>query len=65
MLQDALATKRLGLFKEAAPRISKVAFLTNPDHADNELREARCPYRLSSLTLPCQGAGRGSTVAGA
>src|SRR5437762_13721168 len=38
-------------------------------HVDHErrieLREARCPYRLSSLTLPCQGAGRGGTVAGA
>src|SRR5439155_3452021 len=28
-------------------------------------RGARCPYRLSSLTLPCQGAGQGGTVAGA
>jgi putative ABC transport system substrate-binding protein len=41
LLQDALATKRLDLLKEAAPRISKVAFVTNPDHADNEAREAR------------------------
>ena len=41
LLQDALATKRLDLLKEAAPRISKVAFLTNPDHPDNEAREAR------------------------
>jgi putative ABC transport system substrate-binding protein len=38
--QDELAAKRLVLLKEAAPRISRVAFLFNPDHADNELREA-------------------------
>jgi putative ABC transport system substrate-binding protein len=41
LLQDALATKRLELLKEMAPRISKVAFVTNPDHPDNEAREAR------------------------
>ena len=41
LLQDALATKRLELLKEVAPRISKVAFVTNPDHPDNEAREAR------------------------
>jgi putative ABC transport system substrate-binding protein len=39
-LQDELAAKRLGLLKEAAPHISRVAFLFNPDHLDNELREA-------------------------
>lgn len=39
-LQDELAAKRLGLLKEAAPQISRVAFLFNPDHVDNELREA-------------------------
>src|SRR3954451_24399326 len=41
LLQDALATKRLELLKEVAPRISKVAFVTNPDHPDNKAREAR------------------------
>lgn len=35
-LQDELASKRLELLKEAAPGISKVAFLFNPDHVDNE-----------------------------
>lgn len=38
-LQDELAAKRLVLLKEAAPRISRVAVLFNPDHIDNELRE--------------------------
>ena len=41
LLQDALASKRLELLKEAAPQISRVAFLWNPDHPDNEQREAQ------------------------
>ena len=40
-LQDELASKRLELLKEVAPRISRVAFLSNSDHPDNELRVAR------------------------
>jgi putative ABC transport system substrate-binding protein len=40
-LQDKLASKRLELLKEVAPRISRVAFLSNPDHPDNELRVAQ------------------------
>jgi putative tryptophan/tyrosine transport system substrate-binding protein len=40
-LQDELASKRLELLKEVAPRISRVAFLSNPDHPDNELRVAQ------------------------
>ena len=40
-LMDEIASKRLGLLKEAAPRISKVAFIWNPDHADNEQSEAQ------------------------
>jgi putative ABC transport system substrate-binding protein len=41
LLQDDLASKRLELLKEAVPRVSHVAFLWNPDHPDNELREAQ------------------------
>jgi hypothetical protein len=33
---DELASKRLELLKEAAPRISRVGFLWNPEHPDNE-----------------------------
>jgi putative ABC transport system substrate-binding protein len=40
-LLDDLASKRLEFFKEAVPRVSRVAFLWNPDHLDNELREAQ------------------------
>jgi putative tryptophan/tyrosine transport system substrate-binding protein len=40
-LQDELASKRMELLKEVAPRISRVAFLSNPDHPDNELRVAQ------------------------
>jgi putative ABC transport system substrate-binding protein len=40
-LQDELASKRLELLKEVAPRISRVAFLANPDHPDNELLAAQ------------------------
>jgi putative ABC transport system substrate-binding protein len=40
-LQDELSAKRLEVLKEAAPRISRVAFLWNPEHADNELNGAK------------------------
>jgi putative tryptophan/tyrosine transport system substrate-binding protein len=40
-LQDELASKRMQLLKDAAPRISRVALLWNPDHPDNELRDAQ------------------------
>jgi putative ABC transport system substrate-binding protein len=40
-LSDELAAKRLEILKEAAPRISRVGFLWNPDHADNELDGAK------------------------
>jgi len=40
-LQDELASKRMELLKEVTPRISRVAFLSNPDHPDNELRVAQ------------------------
>jgi len=39
-LLDELASKRMELLKETVPQASRVAFLWNPDHLDNELREA-------------------------
>ena len=51
LIQDALASKRLELLKEAAPKISKVAFLWNPDHPDNEQRAAQLAAQALSLEL--------------
>ena len=74
LLLDELASKRLELFKEAAPRVSRVAFLFNPDHVDNELREAeraagRLGVRLHPLALrdpgELDGALRAARDAGA
>jgi putative tryptophan/tyrosine transport system substrate-binding protein len=51
LFQDALASKRLELLKEAAPHISRVAFLWNPDHPDNERREAQRAAQALGLQL--------------
>jgi putative ABC transport system substrate-binding protein len=55
-LQDELASKRLELLKEAAPSISRVAFLFNPDHVDNEPQVAaraaeKLGLRLHSMPI--------------
>ena len=41
LVYDELAGKVLELLKEAVPRISRVAVLWNPDHADPEFRETQ------------------------
>jgi putative ABC transport system substrate-binding protein len=41
LLLDDTASKRLELLKEAAPNVKRAAFLWNPEHPDNELREAQ------------------------
>jgi len=51
LLQDALASKRLELLKEFAPKISKVGFLWNPDHPDNEQRETQRAAQALGLQL--------------
>lgn len=51
LLQDVLASKRLEILKEAAPKISKVAFLWNPDHPDNEERAAQLAAQALGLQL--------------
>jgi putative tryptophan/tyrosine transport system substrate-binding protein len=48
---DELASKRLELLKEAAPRISRVAFLWNPDHPDNEYGIAEQAARKIGVEL--------------
>ncbi len=50
-LLDELASKRLALLKEAAPRVSRVGFIFNPAHIDNELREAERAARALGVTL--------------
>lgn len=39
-LSDHLAAERLEILKEAVPAVTRVAFLWNPDHHDNELPES-------------------------
>jgi putative ABC transport system substrate-binding protein len=41
LIYDDLAGKVLELLKEAAPGISRIAILWNPDHADPEFRETQ------------------------
>jgi putative tryptophan/tyrosine transport system substrate-binding protein len=40
-IYDQLAGKVIELLKDAAPRVSRVAILWNPDHADPEFRETQ------------------------
>jgi ABC-type uncharacterized transport system substrate-binding protein len=51
LLQDELASKRLELLKEAVPQISRVAFLWNPDHPDNEQQEAERAAKALGVQL--------------
>jgi putative ABC transport system substrate-binding protein len=56
LIYDELAGKVLELLKEAVPRISRVAVLWNPEHADPEFREteraaARIGVKLQSLEI--------------
>jgi putative ABC transport system substrate-binding protein len=50
-LLDELAAKRLELFKQAAPAISRVAVIYNPDHVDNELHKAGDAARNLGIVL--------------
>jgi putative ABC transport system substrate-binding protein len=59
-LLDELASKRLGLLKEAVPKVSRVALLFNPIHIDNELREAeRAAAALGVKLHPTEVRGSG------
>jgi putative tryptophan/tyrosine transport system substrate-binding protein len=51
LILDALAGKQLALLKEAAPRISKVGILWNPEHADPEFRENQVAARALGVQL--------------
>jgi putative ABC transport system substrate-binding protein len=56
LIYDELAGKTLALLKEAAPAVTRVAVLWNPDHADPEFREmkraaAALGVRLQSIEV--------------
>jgi putative ABC transport system substrate-binding protein len=46
-----LAAKRLQLLKEAAPAVSRVAVLWNPDHFDPEYRETQAAGRVLGVEV--------------
>jgi putative ABC transport system substrate-binding protein len=51
LLLDDTASKRLELLKEIVPHVRRTAFLWNPDHPDNELREARVAAPALNMQL--------------
>jgi len=51
MVYDELAGKTVELLKEAAPRVSRVAVLWNPNHADPEFRETQRAARILGVRL--------------
>ena len=61
-LSDELAAKRLVLLKEAAPQLSRVAVLFNPDHVDNELREVARAAAVLQVKLHLAEVRRSSDI---
>jgi putative ABC transport system substrate-binding protein len=51
LLSDQLAAKRLEIFKEAAPRLSRVGIVRDPSHADNEMPVAQRAAQSLKLEL--------------
>ena len=51
LISSDLAPKRLQLLKLAAPRITRVAVLWNPDHHDDELAETRTAARTLGMDV--------------
>jgi putative ABC transport system substrate-binding protein len=51
LILDELAGKRLELLKEMVPKVSRVAVLWNPNHADPELREMRSAAKAMKVRL--------------
>jgi putative ABC transport system substrate-binding protein len=59
-IYDQLAGKIIEFLKDAAPRVSRVAVLWNPDHADPEFREterAARSLKIQLQSLEVRGAG--------
>jgi putative ABC transport system substrate-binding protein len=50
-ISSELAAKRLQLLKEAAPGISRVAVIWNPDHVDPEYRETQAAGRVLGVRV--------------
>ena len=50
-LSADLAAKRIQFLKEAAPAISRVGLLRNPDHADDELEETQTAARTLGIQI--------------
>jgi len=50
-LSADLAAKRIQFLKEAAPAISRVGVLWNPDHADDELHETQAAARTLGIQI--------------
>jgi putative ABC transport system substrate-binding protein len=46
LVSSELAAKRLQLLKQAAPRLSRIAVLWNPDHVDPEYRETQAAGKI-------------------
>jgi putative ABC transport system substrate-binding protein len=51
LIYDDLAGKMLALVKEAVPKLSRVAVLWNPSHADPEFRETKRAADLENVEL--------------
>ena len=64
LILDELAGKRLELLKEIAPRISRVAVLWNPDHADPEFREIQSAAQAMKVRLQSLQVRRGEDFDG-
>ena len=64
LILDELAGKRLELLKELAPRISRVAVLWNPDHADPEFREIQSAAKAMKVRLQSLEVRRGEDFDG-
>lgn len=57
-----LAGKRLEMFREIAPKVTKVALLHNPDHRDPELRETQAAARSLGVDVVVLEARRAGEI---
>jgi putative ABC transport system substrate-binding protein len=62
LLISDLAGKRLEMFREIAPKATKVALLYNPDHRDPELRETQVASRSLGVEIVVVEARRAADI---